>query len=193
MIPNLGVDNVTNLLALRLVEASEGKFSLEEIFRSWGWVTCYPAGPLAPPWPADSSEKWSAEMSSTDVGGHTWSWRPSPRGMIPPSILAPEARRQISVRISDTWHEAIHYNNNVIFKQTQTDCLSLFSNYVTPRLSKLHLQFMRFVKGVASAVLIEGLLISKPKISIYDGLMMWQFLQLSSQRPGWRQFNSEDV
>ena len=134
MIPNLGVDNVTNLLALRLVEASEGKFSLEEIFRSSGWVTCYPAGPLAPPWPADSSEKWSAEMSSTDVGGHTWSWRPSPRGMIPPSILAPEARRQISVRISDTWHEAINYNNNVIFKPRQIAChyLAMMSRPVFP-------------------------------------------------------------
>ena len=31
MIPNLGVDNVTNLLALRLIETSKEQFSLEEI------------------------------------------------------------------------------------------------------------------------------------------------------------------
>ena len=35
MIPNLGVDNVTNLLALWLVETSKEQFSLEEILSLW--------------------------------------------------------------------------------------------------------------------------------------------------------------
>lgn len=43
MIPNLGVDNVTNLLALWLVETSKEQFSLEEILSLWEMLISYMA------------------------------------------------------------------------------------------------------------------------------------------------------
>ena len=111
----LGVDDVANLHTLGLVETSEAEVYWENtkhqdqgwIF-SFLWPTCCPACPPQPPWPADSSKD---DNDNNDDGYYViTSSRPPPRGMMPPSIWAPDTRTQTSVRRSDTCNHHCHYH-----------------------------------------------------------------------------------
>ena len=165
MIPNLGVHNVTDLLTLWLIEASGENCSSIIISSDEGWRTCYPACPLAPPWPADSSKKWSLVRwdKRGEVDLYLVLEAVSKRNDSSSNLGPGDEKTDFS---EEKWHlSRLRYFTRRRSK-TQTDCLSLLNNYVTPCLSKLQLQLMGFGRelGVANAVFTVGLLISKSKI-----------------------------